>query len=195
MFDGDDDDFLDNIALGEFIERYDPMIKKVFVSLDAEIRIPVIAKTLKEYLQMGLNVEDAVNAVIRFFRERNIEMRSGDNFFERRRRSRAIRTPKDMPHFHLDEDNYDCQRGPKFLLDPLEADIITILLESIGEKLGSAEIIAKLTKLGYKKKIVKRHLFVLMDKWINQIRAERFANITVMEPADEDGFGFKEFDN
>ena len=195
MFDGDDDDFLDNIALGEFIERYEPMIKKVFVSLDAKIRIPVIAKTLKEYLQMGLNVEDAVNAVIRFFRERNREMRSGDNFFERRRRSRGIRTPKDMPHFHVDEDNYDCQRGPKFLLDPLEADIITILLKSIGEKLGSAEIIAKLTKLGYKKKIVKRHLFVLMDKWINQIRAERFANITVMEPADEDGFGFKEFDN
>ena len=196
MFD-DSDDFPENFSLGEFIEKYDGVLKKIYLSLHGNVRVQVIAKALRKNLEMGLDLDMAISSVVLQFRGREEERDPRKEFLERMRRRGSIRFPRERPDFEevLYDSNCDYQKGPKFLLDPLEADIITILLESIGEKLDSKKIIKKLAKLGYNGEKVKRHLGRFIDKWINQIRAERFANITVMEPADDDELGFKEFDN
>ena len=148
-----------------FIKKYRHLIEFIYDELDEDIPHPIIARELYSYVdEYGIDLPTAVEALIR--------KRGG-----RPRRAMIQR----LVAGGVRTDVWDRDEpAPSFALDPLEADMVTALLEqanpaSLGEAMAGS---------GHDAGMVAEHLPRFRLKWL-EVRKERWARLFVMEPPEE----------
>jgi hypothetical protein len=145
-----------------FIKKYRHLIEFIYDELDEDIPHPVIARELYDYVnQYRIDPPTAVEALIRKHggRPRRAVIQ--------RQIAGGVRT-----------DVWDQgEPAPIFALDPLEADMMTALLEltdpaSLGKAMAKSEHDAEM---------VVEHLPHFRRKWL-EVRKARWAQLFIMEP-------------
>ena len=149
----------------DFIKKYRHLIEFIHDELNEDLPRPIIARELYDYAEeYGIDLPTAVEALIR---KRGGQPRRA---VIQRLVAGGVRTDiwdRDEP-------------APSFALDPLEADMVTTLLEqanpaSLGEVMAES---------GHDAGKVVEHLPYFRRKWL-EVRKERWAQLFVMEPPEE----------
>jgi hypothetical protein len=145
-----------------FIKKYRHLIEFIYDELDEDIPHPIIARELYSYVdEYGIDLPTAVEALIR--------KRGG-------RPQRAMIQRLVAGGVRTDVWDRD-EPAPTFALDPLEADIVTALLEltdpvSLGKAMAKSE---------HEPEMVVEHLPHFRRKWL-EVRKARWAQLFIMEP-------------
>ena len=150
-----------------FIKKYRHLIEFISDELDEDIPHPIIARELYSYVdEYGIDLPTAVEALIR--------KRGG-----RPRRAMIQR----LVAGGVRTDVWDRDEpAPTFALDPLEADMMTALLEQADPAtLGSV-----MEESGHEPRMVASHLSRFISKW-HEIRKQRWAQLFILEPPDMSG--------
>ena len=145
-----------------FIKKYRYLIEFIYDELDEDIPHPVIARELYDYVtQYRIDLPTAVEALIR--------KRGG-------RPQRAVIQRQIAGSVRPDVWDQD-EPAPIFGMDPLEADIVTALLELTDPaSLGKAMV-----KSEHDAEMVVEHLPHFRRKWL-EVRKARWAQVFIMEP-------------
>ena len=145
-----------------FIKKYRYLIEFIYDELDEDIPHPVIARELYDYVtQYRIDLSTAVEALIR--------KRGGRIRHAVIQRQIAGSVRPDV----WDQD----EPAPIFGMDPLEADIVTALLELTDPaSLGKAMV-----KSEHDAEMVVEHLPHFRRKWL-EVRKARWAQVFIMEP-------------
>ena len=145
-----------------FIKKYRHLIEFIHDELNEDLPRPIIARELYDYVdQYGIDLPTAVEALIR---KRGGQPRRAAI---QRLVTGGVRTDV------WDQD----EPAPIFGMDPLEADIVTALLELTDPaSLGKAMV-----KSEHDAEMVVEHLPHFRRKWL-EVRKARWAQVFIMEP-------------
>jgi hypothetical protein len=147
-----------------FFKRNRHLIDYIFDNIVEAVPPPIIARELYTYVHdYNIDLEMAVEALIRKHegRPRTTEIRR-----------LVFGGSKGL--WSLDKP------APSFALDPLEAEMLSALLEQAEPD----QLAAAMEVTGYDAETVARHLPVFSRKW-SEIRKEKWAQIFVMERPEE----------